>query len=296
MITRLYRKYIPAPIRDYIYDLFLNQLLMNVRGFRMWAKSVSIYLFSPFFPKDEYYNAYRFMGKYGLTMYPGPYYLRYKSYNTAVSRDEEEGGLLYVVHQNKRLYFPRRYTPSDANKYYRSLLIEQDPECAHCYVKSYDELKGKTLLDIGAAEGIFALDAIEKLDYVYLFECEEKWMEALRVTFRPWKEKICIVKKYVSDHDEGECLTIDSLFQDKEKNNIFIKMDIEGAELAALKGAGQLLKNGKQISLAICTYHHPQDVHEIPSYLESLGYDCSLTKGFLFMGNGVYRGVCRANK
>lgn len=252
-------------------------------------------MLSPFYPKDEYYNAYRFMGKHGVTAYPTAVSLHYKNFNATILRDETEG-LLYVVHQGKRLYFPRHFTLPNANDCYKNLLIEQDPDCGHCYIESYDELEGKTLLDIGAAEGIFALNAIEKIGYAYLFECEEEWMEALRATFKPWDEKICIIKKYVSDHDDEQCISIDSLFQDKEKSNIYIKMDIEGAELSALKGAQLLLKTGKRITLAVCTYHRPQDVYEIPSYLESLGYSCSLTDGFIFYANNMSRAVCRAKK
>lgn len=81
---------------------------------------------------------------------------------------------------------------------YRGLLIEQDKRSAHRYVDSYEELKGKTLLDIGAAEAIFTLDTIEYMDHAYLFECDESWIEALEVTFAPYKEKITIVRKYVS--------------------------------------------------------------------------------------------------
>ena len=50
----------------------------------------------------------------------------------------------------------------------------------------------------------------------------------------------------------------------------FIKMDIEGAELRALKGAEATLRRFRP-TLAICLYHNPQDFHEIPAYLDGLG-------------------------
>ena len=52
----------------------------------------------------------------------------------------------------------------------------------------------------------------------------------------------------------------------------FINMDVEGVELKALQGAENLIRE-TQPDLAICVYHSPNDIWEIPLYLEDL--DCS---------------------
>jgi len=49
----------------------------------------------------------------------------------------------------------------------------------------------------------------------------------------------------------------------------FIKMDIEGAELGAIKGAEKIIRNLKP-KLAISIYHRFNDIFEIPFYLKEL--------------------------
>lgn len=69
---------------------------------------------------------------------------------------------------------------------------------------------------------------------------------------------------------EVDVVKLDDFFK---KNEIptFIKMDIEGAELAALKGCAETICNYKP-KLAICVYHKPEDIFEIPEYILSLNH------------------------
>jgi len=55
----------------------------------------------------------------------------------------------------------------------------------------------------------------------------------------------------------------------------YIKMDIEGAELDALKGAQELIRQNRPV-LAICLYHKPQDLWEIPLFVHRLVPDYKL--------------------
>jgi len=62
-----------------------------------------------------------------------------------------------------------------------------------------------------------------------------------------------------------------------------LKMDIEGAELEALRGAERLIRRCRP-RLAICVYHQPQDLWEIPLYVRSLG----LPYDFYLRSHGHY--------
>jgi FkbM family methyltransferase len=83
-----------------------------------------------------------------------------------------------------------------------------------------------------------------------------------------------------------QCVSIDHVLPDFHPT--FINMDIEGAESEALKGAERTIRENRP-GLAICVYHAPNHLWEIPLYLQSLelGYRFYLRNYTSFTGETV---------
>ena len=288
MLTTLYRKIIPEKVRDIIYKAFLKRFLEFYRPYKLWLRTIICGKES-----REEQEALKILWKHGNSAYPYAWRQEYDKATYLVQIDESNG-LPYVTHHNKRLYFKRLASENEiaqTETAYQHLLIEQDPRSAHRYVTAYEDLRGKTLLDVGTAEGIFTLDCIEYVKHAYLFECDEKWIESLKATFAPWKDKVTIVRKYVSDTDEGDYITLDRYFQETASGKrFFLKMDIEGYERKALKGAQQLLKQA-DVSGAVCLYHRKDDKEVIQKICAENGFETSIRPNFLYIENEMRPGV-----
>lgn len=217
---------------------------------------------------------------------------------------DELNGLRYVNHQGKRLYFIRSYNERTVKYCYSGLLAEQDHYSPHCYLGTDFTIEvDDVLLDVGSAEGIFSLTHIEKLKHVVLFERDPSWVEALEATFAPWKDKVTVVRKYVSDCNDEENVTIDSYLSDKSYCPTFLKVDVEGAEQRVLDGMQNTLKLDG-LKLAVCTYHQQDDFKHFTPYLTQRGFSWAVSSGVMIFLNDLTalrppyfrKGLLRAKK
>jgi len=206
---------------------------------------------------------------------------QYDFNNIEVHKDGSNG-LLWVNHAGHRLYFKRSYNVTTVKMLYNGLLAEQDPESPHRYTAEGFELKqDDVLLDVGSAEGIFTLSNITILKKAYLFEREPEWLEALEATFEPWKDKVEIISKFVSDVNDAENICIDTFLEEKHLMPNMVKIDVEGAEDRVLRGMEQTIAQHHP-DIALCTYHKQHDFNKFNTYLTERDYTTSTTKGLMF--------------
>lgn len=161
----------------------------------------------------------------------------------------------------------------------------------------------KTVFDCGAhecAQSIISLSVFNNIEKVYAFEpiyeyCKSEFLDRLvqankdrleLVDFALWDKKstlemqvstilggsrLCeaevLIDDLITTTLDVNTISIDELVKEKDIQKVdFIKMDIEGSELRALKGGFETIKRDRP-QLAICIYHMPEDIVDIPIWL-----------------------------
>ena len=189
--------------------------------------------------------------------------------------------LYYVYHNKKKLYFKKGLSKNDIREMYNALCIELDTRSPHSYFAFPAGYQSTDIAaDVGAAEGIWALDIVEKVKEIYLFECDATWVEALRATFEPWKNKVYIINKYVSSFTDEKNTALDDYFCGKNTFPTIIKIDIEGSEIECINGASTLLTQYIRYAL-ICTYHRYDDYAKLSEIIKKYSFEIHTSKGYM---------------
>ncbi len=183
----------------------------------------------------------------------------------------------------RKMYYPREYNffVYRGEKFVPDLMTEQLPTSPHLYIKGEHKIcAGDVVIDAGVCEGNFALRYVDLCSKMYLFEPEKCWLEPLRRTFKDYRDKVEIIPKFLAHVTQDDYVKIDDALPDLRGKNIFLKMDIEGAEPFALRGAKRILTNNK-VKASICSYHNADDAIKIKSIMQSYGYKTSTSDGWM---------------
>ena len=234
---------------------------------------------------------------------PFPYSFK-DEYNTIKITLKYDNDWPYVIHNEKKMYFKKSMSEQFVKNNYRALLAEQDNRSPHRYLTTdFKPNKGDIIIDVGAAEGIFALNHIDNSKKIFIVESDKEWIDALKLTFKPWKEKVEIIHKYASDISSDSTIALDDIYLRNNEVIDFIKMDIEGYEGQVLNGAANLLEKSKKLKLVVCTYHKQEDAKLFEKLFLNLNYNIEFSKGYML---SIYptkssepylrRGLIRATK
>lgn len=180
-----------------------------------------------------------------------------------VVNKEKHSGYKYVTYNGHNLYYPRFSRTEWIKVYHNSIMLEQDRESPHRYLELNESLRDYIVFDLGAAEGNFSLAVMDSIKHVYLFEGDKRWIGPLNRTFQPWKEKITIINKNVSNKKKKEEVKLSEYINELLllnkitcEDSLFIKMDIEGNEEDIFDDLKEIIKQFKNLKMAICLYHH----------------------------------------
>lgn len=154
-----------------------------------------------------------------------------------------------------------------------------DYECEEDSRRRWLNLKpGDVFLDLGANHGSWSLPALEMGAMVYAIDSDSGHLRSLEkhADEQGWRGRLIAWENTVSDGGDPEgSVTLDELFPHGFAARVdFIKIDIEGCELLALKGAEKLLRTfTPRMMIEVHTKAKPSrpvQVKEVTDFLDSL--------------------------
>lgn len=199
---------------------------------------------------------------------------------------DENAGLYYQETGGKKIYLKRSLDTEEKRiNCCRARIRDQYGRSPHCYSNFMGGEQWDFIIDVGAAEGNFALDYIEKARKIVIIETDADWIEALTYTFKPYADKVTIVEKYLSDKNDDNNISLDRLLADgilQSGKTYAIKMDIEGAEERAIKGGRKFFDQNVSGVVIACAYHHQTAEDEIKELLDKRGFTTETSKGYMY--------------
>jgi len=306
IIRKILRKIVPLKIKHSIYSYFRNsnKNLWKVSfSEKKWAIDFLFYIIKnnpdipyDFFPPENHQEITKFIkNKILISLFD---YIPKKELfdeNDIIKQKEWEEFFKKNKIQKKGEYYEFMDFKSKIFHFEPNVFLEK---YALNYIKSKEKLKNSVIIDCGAyiADSAFIFEKELNPKEIICIEPDDENFQILLKnikinnlnTIKPLK--IAVGEKetkgeinlpnslgsYITQKQKGKIKisTIDNLvfkeFKEFKISNLgLIKMDIEGYELLAIKGAKETIEKFKPI-LIICVYHKGQDFFEIPKYLKKI--------------------------
>jgi Dimethyladenosine transferase (rRNA methylation) len=253
---------------------------MNKYIYKVKKKVVGLFLFinkhkhkylleKDIYTTPEELDALDYIEEHGIDTYTGELSREYNSSDIEVFYDTHNC-MKYVYWNSKRMYMPRNMCIQQIQDYTSFLYSEQDIHSPHSY-NQVNIPDGAVVADIGAAEGNFTLDIIDRVRKVYLYECDTKWLEALNETFKNYKDKVVIINTFINKNNplDKHILEIPDV----------IKLDAEGTETEIITSS-EIIRKYKP-TIAAAAYHNGEDADRLKKSLSQYYNKTYFTDGFL---------------
>lgn len=176
----------------------------------------------------------------------------------------------------------------------------------HGYEKYFRVEKGDVVLDVGAGIREFTQTVVNRSGRILAVEVEPRNLACLRRNMEDFKHVEVIgigvwgekgiknlglsesrlshsLLKRGENSIKVKVNTLDNIFHGREIKNIdFFKMDIEGAEIEALKGSKDVLRNTEKVAIECHFRKGESTVPEVCDFLDSLGFNVIRDGNLLF--------------
>ncbi len=195
--------------------------------------------------------------------------------------------VIYFNDSDYPLYYPKEF---DITSLYQVVTESFYPENWHYYEFEGTKVEPRdTVVDCGAAEGLFSLLIAKRCKKVYAIEPLPKFVESMKATFANFSN-VDILAVALSDK-EGEATiagadissglgnsnsgipvkvtTLDDLLFEKAIPITYIKADLEGYDYKMIKGASNIIARDNP-KIAITTYHRGDHAELISRHLRDI--------------------------